>query len=125
VAPGDAATYYYRLRQVDFDNSFSFSPVRAIGLAAGNSSVQVAVAPNPTTTGLLRVQAQYAGTTPVSAMLTVRTLLGQTLLTQAVTMQPGDNVFTPSAALAPGVYWLSLSGEAVTGAPSIRVLIAE
>lgn len=125
VAPGDAATYYYRLRQVDLNNSFSFSPVRAIGIAAGSSSVQVAVAPNPTTTGLLRVQAQYAGTTPASVVLTVRSLLGQTLLTQAVTMQPGDNVFTPSAALAPGVYLFSLSGEAVAGAPSIRVLIAE
>lgn len=125
AAPGDAATCYYRLRQVDLDGSFSFGPVRAVGLAPGSSLVQLAVAPNPTTTGNLRVQAQYAGTTPAPAVLTVRNLLGQPLLKQAVVVQPGANVFTPSAALAPGVYWLSLSGEAVAGAPSVRVLVAE
>lgn len=125
AAPGDAATCYYRLRQVDLDGSFSFSPVRTVVLAAGDSLVQLAVAPNPTTTGSLRVQVQYAGTTPAPAVLTVRSLLGQPLLTQAMTMQPGDNVFTPSTALAPGVYWLSLSGEAVAGAPSVRALVAE
>ena len=125
AAPGDAATCYYRLRQVDLDGSFSFGPTRAVGLAPGSSLVQLAVAPNPTTSGNLRVQAQYAGAAPAPAVLTVRNLLGQSLLTQAVAVQPGANVFTPSAALAPGVYWLSLSGEAVAGAPSVRVLVAE
>jgi len=125
AAPGDAATCYYRLRQVDLDGSFSFGPTRAVGLAPGSSLVQLAVAPNPTTTGNLRVEAQYAGAAPAPAVLTVRNLLGQSLLTQAIAVQPGANVFTPSAALAPGVYWLSLSGEAVAGAPSVRVLVAE
>lgn len=121
---GSETMAYYRLRQVDTDGSFRFSPVQAVALAAPLSLVQVSVAPNPTTTRGLRVLATYGGTTPMPAVLTVQGMLGQTLLQQAVTMQPGENVFTPTAALTPGVYWLRL-GSPATNTPSTRVLVAE
>jgi hypothetical protein len=73
----------------------------------------------------LRVQAQYGGSGPLAAALTVHGLLGQTLFTQAVTLQPGNNVFTPSLALAPGVYWLNLTSAGTANSSSTRILIAE
>jgi hypothetical protein len=121
---GSETTAYYRLRQVDTDGSFRFSPVQAVALAAPARLVQVSVAPNPTTARSLRVLATYGGTTPTPAVLTVQGMLGQTLLQQTVTMQPGENVFTPTTALTPGVYWLRL-GSQVTNTPSTRVLVAE
>ena len=125
AAPGISATHYYRLRQVDLDGTSTFSPVRVVTLAAGSSAVQLAVAPNPTSPASLRVQVQYADETAAPAVLTVRNLLGQAVLSQPVTLQPGSNVFTPSATLAPGAYWIGLSGAAVAGAPGTRVLVAE
>lgn len=124
-ASENAATCYYRLRQVDATGGTSFSPVRAVTLTPASPSVRVTIAPNPTTSSGLRVQAQYGGNGPLPATLTVHGLLGHALFTQAVTLQPGDNMFTPGLALAPGVYWLSLTSAATVSSSSIRILIAE
>lgn len=125
AAPGGATTYYYRLRQVDTDGRFDFSPVRAVTLAAGSSPVQVAVAPNPSPTGSLRVQVQYAGTAPATATLTLHSLLGQPVRSQAVTLQPGANNLRLDAAVAPGAYWLSVNGAGSPGRQGVRVLLTE
>ena len=121
----NGTTAYYRLRQVDTDGSFHFSPVQAVTLASPSSLVQVRIAPNPTIGSGLRVLATYGGSTPTPAMLTVQGMLGQTLLRQAVTMQPGEKVVTPTTALTPGVYWLRLGSEAAANTPSTRVLVTE
>lgn len=123
AAPGAAATHYYRLRQVDHDGTSSFSPVQVVALGLGTSAFQLAAAPNPTTAGNLRVQVQYAGPAATPAVLTMRNLLGQTVLAQPVTLQPGTTTLAPAAPLAPGVYWLSLSGQATPGAQGTKVLI--
>jgi hypothetical protein len=123
ATPGSAATHYYRLRQVDLDGTSTFSPVQTVALAPGSSAAQLVVAPNPTTANDLRVQVQYAGQTATSATLTVQDLLGKASFTQAVTLQPGANAFTPSAHLAPGAYWLTLRGAALS-TPGVRILVS-
>lgn len=123
--PGPDVTHYYRLRQVDQDGSSTYSPVRALALAAGSSAVQWAVAPNPTTSGRLRVLLEYAGPRGADATLMVRGLLGQVVLTQPVTLQPGANVLVPAATLPPGTYWLSLGGEVAADTPGLRLVIAD
>lgn len=125
AAPGAAATYYYRLRQVDHDGTSSFSPVQVVTLAAGGGPVQLTAAPNPTTAANLRVQVQYQGPAAVPAVLTVHSLLGQTLDTQPVTLRPGTTIISPTVSLAPGAYWLSLSGEALPGKLGTRVLLTD
>jgi hypothetical protein len=123
TAPGAVATHYYRLRQVDRDGTSTFSPVQVVTLAAGSSLVQLAAVPNPTTADNLHLSVQYQGLAAVPAVLTVHSLLGQTLLTQAVTLQPGTTTVSPTASLAPGAYWVSLSGEALPGTLGTRVLL--
>ncbi len=127
AAPGNAATYYYRLRQVNFDGTSTFSTVRAITLAAGTSALVLTAAPNPTTPANLRVQVQYGGSAAAPAVLTLHNLLGQALFTQAVTLQPGANVLAPgsSAAVAPGVYWLTVGGDATLGKQGVKVLLTQ
>lgn len=122
-APGTAATHYYRLRQVDLDGTSTFSAVQAVTLAAGSSLVQLTAAPNPTTSGSLRLLVQYQGLAAVPAVLTVHSLLGQTVQSQAVTLQPGSTTLSTTAPLAPGAYWFSLSSEALPGKPGTRVLL--
>jgi hypothetical protein len=123
AAPGAATTHYYRLRQVDHDGTSSFSPVQVVALGPGAGAFQLAAVPNPTTAGTLQVQVQYAGPTATAAVLTMRSLLGQTVFAQPVTLQPGTTTLAPAAPLAPGMYWLSLSGEATPGAQGTKVLI--
>jgi hypothetical protein len=123
AALGAATTLYYRLRQVDRDGTSVFSPVQVVTLAAGSSPVQFAAVPNPTTADNLHLAVQYEGPAAVPAVLTVHSLLGQTVLTQAVTLQPGTTMLSPAASLAPGAYWLSLSGEALPGVLGTKVLL--
>ena len=53
---------YYRLRQVDHDGTFAFSPVRAVPLGAG-SPAKLLVWPNPTSNGAATATTLPAGTT--------------------------------------------------------------
>jgi hypothetical protein len=122
-APGATPTHYYRLRQVDLDGTSTFSPVQVVTLGAGSSPMQLTAAPNPTTADNLHLQVQYQGLAAVPAVLTVQSLLGQTLYSQAVTLQPGTTTLSPTAPLEPGVYWLSLNSEGLPGKLSTRVLL--
>jgi hypothetical protein len=123
-APSDAATHYYRLRQVDLDGASTFGPMQAITLTPGSSAIQLSVAPNPTTSDNLRIQVQYAGAAPTAATLTVRNALGQALVNQPVVLQPGATALAPSTRLLPGVYWLAVSGDAQVGTQGVRVVIS-
>ena len=44
-----AAVLYYRLKQVDLDGTFAYSPVRAVALKGAAEGL--ALCPNPATTG--------------------------------------------------------------------------
>ena len=102
ATPGALATAYYRLRQVDTDGSFSFSPVRTVALGPGSSPLHLAVAPNPTPAGALRIHVSYTGAAPTAATLALTDLLGRRLHTQAVTLQPGTTELGLNAVVAPG-----------------------
>lgn len=121
ATPGAAATHYYRLRQVDLNGTSTFSPVQAVSLAT--APWQLSVAPNPTTAEDLRVQVIAAD--PAAAVLEVRSLLGQCLYKQAVALQAGPNQLVLSTQLAPGMYWLGLTGEHTSGAKGIKIFLTK
>lgn len=120
---GALDTAYYRLRQVDTDGSFSFSPVQTVALGPSSSPLHLVAAPNPAPAGPLRIQVSYTGTAPIAATLTLTDLLGRRLHTQAVTLQPGTTDLGLDVAVAPGAYWLLLSEPDGPARQSTRVLI--
>jgi hypothetical protein len=97
---------YYRLRQVDVTGEESYSPVRAVQLAAG-TAFKASAFPNPYTGKLsVRVDAVEAGT----ATLVFRDVLGKALFTQRVSVTAGiqDIKLAPAAALPAGIYYLTI-----------------
>ena len=102
-----AGTAYYRLRQVDSDGTFSFSPVAAVQTEA---STKVTFYPNPSANQLILP----AGVGTVQYR--VFNALGQTLLSGKAT----DNGRLDISSLPKGPFFLELSGA--TGRHTQRLL---
>jgi rhamnogalacturonan endolyase len=92
--PGGVSTLYYRLRQVDKDGTFSYSPVRSVFLkgAAG-----MALFPNPATTSTT-----LTGALP-GAEITLFDALGRTV-SSAVGSATGTAILTLPQGLPSGIY---------------------
>ncbi|MDB5267267.1 MAG: C-terminal target protein [Hymenobacter sp.] len=87
--PDNAATLYYRLRQVDQDGTFNYSPVRSIVLKGAVAALSLY--PNPTATGAATLTGAQPGT-----LVTVYDALGRPVLSA-----PADATGT-AALLLPG-----------------------
>lgn len=102
------APLYYRLRQVDADGTFSYSPVRSVARPAGSPAL--AVFPNPS-----RGAATLAGATP-GAAVRVFDAAGQAVFSTVADAQGRASVLPP-VSLAAGVYIVR------TGSRSVRLTV--
>lgn len=93
-------TSYYRLRQMDFDGKFEFSPIRSADIGAhgaGNWKVY----PNPSHGSF------FVETLGNEGIITLISLDGKQVLAQEIS--PENNTTTvDTAKLPPGLYWLRL-----------------
>lgn len=93
---------YYRLKQVDFDGSFDYSPVEVVTF--DGSSDHLKVYPNPVSPGSeLNIQGQKIRTVKIYNML------GQ-LVVDKVYDRPQTSVTISSANLAQGIYTTRVNG---------------
>ncbi|HET9502620.1 MAG TPA: LamG-like jellyroll fold domain-containing protein [Hymenobacter sp.] len=96
--PAGANALYYRLRQVDADGTFAFSPVRTVRVADGRASAGLlALAPNPTHAG-----AALSGA-PAGVAVQVLDALGRTVYATTTTAEGTATLALP-AGLPGGVY---------------------
>ena len=105
--------YFYRLRQVDFDGTFSFSPtVEAV--ITGESGVEVALYPNPTSGNVgLSLNLREGGLAEVRILNN----LGQVVSSQQLEMTAGQNYHQLNTqSLTAGTYQVQvqIAGEMVT-----------
>ena len=103
--PGGARQLYYRLRQVDADGTFSYSPVRTVALAG--AAAGLALYPNPIRGGTAILTGALPGT-----VVTVFDALGRPMLSA-----PADAVGTVAlvlpAGLPAGVYVVRAGSKAL------------
>jgi len=102
--PAGAATLYYRLKQVDADGTFSYSPVRTVALAG--AAAGLALYPNPATGA-----ATLTGAQP-GAAVTVVDALGRAVTT-ATADASGTAALVLPAGLPAGVYVVRAGTRAV------------
>jgi hypothetical protein len=96
--PGGATTLYYRLRQVDADGTYSFSPVRIVTVGgAGASAEPLALFPNPT-----HGAATLTGA-PAQVAVQVLDAVGRVVYTTTTTADGTASLDLP-AGLPSGVY---------------------
>ncbi len=105
-AKGSVSTYYYRLKMVDKDGTFTYSDIVVINNINNNGYI-VQVTPNP-----FQSQVLINVTAPQDARLTIELMdmSGKKLMTQSATVSQGNNTITVSqlANFAHGTYLLHL-----------------
>lgn len=102
-------TSYYRLKQVDFDGSFSYSDVVAVYIPAGHETQFVQTFPNPTDHELT-VRYKSSGNTKVRVQINDNT--GRTRITEDLSPTSGINTEKIDLSdLRPGTYVLRLVEE--------------
>ena len=105
--PTDASTLYYRLRQVDADGSFSYSPVRSVALLASAAAASLQLFPNPAMGG----RSALVGTVPGTAVR-VFDSMGRAVTT-ATADATGTAALKLPAGLAGGVYVVRAGASAL------------
>lgn len=99
--PAGAAVLYYRLRQVDFDGTTSYSVVRVVRPALATSAAHLSVYPNPTHDA---VWVQLTGPAP-AATYTILDVTGRVVAQRPVTLD-GTATRLALTGLPVGVYLL-------------------
>jgi hypothetical protein len=109
---GKTGIRYYRLRQVDIDGQYSYSPTRAVSFAGSSNSTVASLSsyPSPFTSrdqAALVLQAPTAGT----AQLQLMDLMGRTIVNRAITTVAGiSEIAVPNASeLAAGTYLVKVT----------------
>lgn len=106
---------FYRLKQTDFDGSFSYSDQVMVQFAPGQEFTQLSLFPNPLVSGnALTVEVDWTETAPVE--VSILSLEGKVLSETNRSLQGGRNEWQISATsrLAAGMYLIRLSTESQT-----------
>ncbi|MEO1259202.1 MAG: T9SS type A sorting domain-containing protein [Bacteroidota bacterium] len=96
--------YYYRLKMLDLDGSFAYSPVRSATL--NTSFITPSILPNPTNG---HCDIYFNSTAEGSSKLTISDMIGRTVLEKDIPVVKGENtVEINMAPLSDGIYILQL-----------------
>ena len=80
-------TYYYRLKQVDFDGSYEYSEIKAVS-TEGDRNSGLSLYPNPTAD---RLYLQLDGSQSRNMDVTIYSAQGQVVYQESVTVRQGDS----------------------------------
>ncbi|MCB0568881.1 MAG: T9SS type A sorting domain-containing protein [Phaeodactylibacter sp.] len=98
--------YYYRLKMVDADGSFEYSPIRTVEAAFAVETL--AAIPNPAREEALL---QWAGASEGTATLSVYSILGELTYRQPIETHNGANQFRLGlSGRKPGLYLIEIQG---------------
>ncbi len=101
---------YYRLKQVDFDDSFSYSAIRAVNLSNNQANQKILVYPNPTRDDLF-----VLGKNIEVNQVQLYNSIGQMLNIENLIQKVGENqLVIDGARLKRGFYYVNIGGESFT-----------
>lgn len=122
--PDPAVIHYYRLRQVDVDGKFEYSPVRSLTFD-GYIGIELKLATNPVTNGNIRAYVDYGDENLSNqANVVLSDLMGRTVSKQAIQLQKGRNdVLFQGLSLRAGVYMISLQNTSLGQPKFVKVAV--
>jgi len=104
-----AGVSYYRLKQIDLDGKFEYSPVRAVAASNTAMDAELSAYPNPTSTSV-----QLSLPSEANGMVRVMSLTGQTVWEGTAAQLAAKNNTLDMSRFQSGTYLISLSNGAET-----------
>ncbi|WNJ16722.1 DUF2341 domain-containing protein [Pontibacter sp. G13] len=115
----DFGTQYYRIKQIDIDGAFSYSPMVEITRAAPQALFSIG--PNPATNTLHISMQETIHPTGIERIRLLNSQ-GQTVLHQHLAGTPRQSVSLPVDQLASGIYLLLIESDHQTHQQSIQIV---
>ncbi len=109
-------TSYYRLKQVDFDGQFEYSPIESVNIILDSEQIQVSVFPNPTNDENINIRLLSTNRRN-KVKIRMVDLAGKVVVDTAVAGEKfaKDQKIVPDRALKSGIYILEVKqGEVVS-----------
>jgi len=98
---------YYRLKQVDFDGSYSYSNIRSVEYS--NNAVEIKVYPNP---AIKNVAILFYSTYSSDVIIEIIDLNGKILISKPASIISGNNLFDIDLSLlTDGTYWIRITDK--------------
>ncbi len=105
-------TYYYRLKQTDYDDKYEYSGVVTVTIPAGGKDFEFAIAPNPNDGKQLTIFLSANKNDNIT--LAIHDMLGKVIYSEQITIGQTINVSLPvyfEQVLASGIYIITLTEE--------------
>jgi len=123
--PGEG-TWYYRLKQTAAAGDYTYSDVISVKQDcgnAGNGVINLAVYPNPVKDNI--VQLNYTTDRDETAQVSFRNAMGQTCLSQSLSLHAGKNAATLAVdKLGSGVYFMRIESSSHQSSKVVKLLIS-
>ncbi len=105
TVPGLSGTYYFRIKQTDFDNQFTYSNVIPVRVTCGKKEEAFSIYPNPVTAdGILHLSLESLSA-DANATMIITDVTGRQYMKQSIAVRSGLNDYAFHLRnMAPGVY---------------------
>jgi hypothetical protein len=101
------AIYYYRIKQIDADGAYQYSPVVAVKMSGNTTDVDVQVVPNPGHSSEMKIR--LLNTNALIANIKLTDASGRTIANRQATLNASLQSFMPE--VQPGIYFLTVTTE--------------
>lgn len=100
---------YYRLKMVDKDGTFKYSPIASLRTSCSNTANYIKLYPNPVVTGNGQVTLSFSLGYKGNATIKVTDVQGRLVISNRIAAQDGPNQYSfSSSTLAKGIYYVQL-----------------
>jgi uncharacterized protein (DUF1501 family) len=104
-------TWYYRLKMIDRDGTFSYSPTRSISFTDAGEPLTISVFPNPATDGFVTIQPRSGITEAAVTELALADMSGRSVLTAYERLSVANPFTLQLFGISAGTYVLTVRHE--------------
>lgn len=118
----DNSIFYYRLKLVDTEGTFSYSEVKRLVFSADDKELEVTVFPNPSPNGICQINLNQDLSEYAYSDIFLKDLFGRVIAEQNIHLDTQPKTIDFGQDIASGTYYLSVTNE--IGSKAVRWIVS-